>query len=79
MKTSITNKLALAVVLVGAALLGRPAQATPTDTELLACSATQIAEIQQYIDNTCDGGGRVWVYCSWTGLWETRSAVECYD
>jgi hypothetical protein len=79
MKTSIMNKLALAVVLVGAALLGRPAQATPTDAELLACSATQIAEIQQYIANTCDGGGQVWVYCSWTGLWETRSPVECYD
>jgi len=54
-------------------------EAGNTDAALLACTATQIAEIQQYIDNTCDGGGRVWVYCSWTGLWETRSAVECYD
>jgi hypothetical protein len=78
-KTSIMNRLALGVVLLGGALLSRPAHATNTDAALLACTATQIAEIQQYIDNTCDGGGRVWVYCSWTGLWETRSAVECYD
>lgn len=77
-KISIMNKLALSVVLLGGALLSQPAQATAASGGALACTDSQISEIQDYIYNTCDGGGRVWVYCSWTGLWETRSAVECY-
>lgn len=72
-----TNKIALAVVLLGGALLSRPAPAA-ADPTLLACTASQLTEIREYIANTCDGGGRMYVYCSWTGLWEGRSAVECY-
>ena len=76
--SSFTNKVALAIVLLGGAVLSQPAQAAAEDPTMLACTDSQIAEIREYIDNTCDGGGRVWVYCSWTGLWETRSSVECY-
>ncbi|HEV7588666.1 MAG TPA: hypothetical protein VGO40_11185 [Longimicrobium sp.] len=72
----IPNKLALAIVLLGGALLSRPVPAAAAPTAL-ACSQAQLAEIRAYIADTCDGGGSVWVYCSWLGVWEPRSAVSC--
>ena len=72
-----TRKAAFPVILMGAALLGRPAPAAAAETEF-ACTQNQLTEIRAYIADTCDGGGSVWVYCSWMGLWEPTSAVNCY-
>ncbi len=71
------NATAAAVVLLGSAVLTRPVQAAEPD-DFVACSAYQIEQVQNYIYETCGGGGQVWVYCSWMGLWEPRSEVSCY-
>lgn len=80
MKIGHIRKLAAAVVLGSAALLGGSDEAQATVTKRAACNDYQLAEIRQYIKNTCGGSGSMTVWCSDTmyWMWERRSDVTCY-